>query len=110
MQDRYFLILSRDPWDGAAAPRCADLARSLAGAGHPVTLFLVQNGVLGARAGAQAKALEGLGAAGVRVLADEFSLRERGVAPARLAKQVEVAPLDDAIEALALGARVLWHP
>ncbi len=109
MQDHYFLILSRDPWDGAAAGRCAELARSLAAAGQRVTLFLVQNGVLGARAGARANGLDGLGADGVRVQAEEFSLRERGIAPARLAKQVEVAPLDDVIEALALGARVLWH-
>src|SRR3990172_9043602 len=109
MQDRYVLILSRDPFDGAAAPRCAELARSLAGAGQRVPLFLAQTGVRGPGAGARPAALEGLGAQGIAVQADEFSLRERGIAPTRLAKGIEVAPLDAVIDALAGGAKLLWH-
>jgi sulfur relay (sulfurtransferase) complex TusBCD TusD component (DsrE family) len=108
MNDHYFLIASRDPYTHAAARRCYDLATELAGEGHRVTVFLVQNGVLPARPGASGD-LDALARGGVRVLADEFSLRERGIEPGRLAAGVAPAPLDAVIEALEGGAKALWH-
>ena len=47
---RYLLIESRDPFDSNDTGFCQDLAKQLAG-GNEVTVFLVQNGVLPARAG-----------------------------------------------------------
>jgi sulfur relay (sulfurtransferase) complex TusBCD TusD component (DsrE family) len=105
----YLLIASRDPYTHGGARRCYELAAALAGEGHPVTLFLVQNGVLPARPSPAARELEALSQRGVRVLADAFSLRERGIADGRLAAGVAPAPLDVVIEALAAGAKVLWH-
>jgi sulfur relay (sulfurtransferase) complex TusBCD TusD component (DsrE family) len=105
----YLLIASRDPYTHAGARRCYELASALAGDGHPVTLFLVQNGVLPARPSLAAGELSALSQRGVRVLADDFSLRERGIAEGRLAAGVASAPLDVVIEALAAGAKVLWH-
>ena len=51
-----------------------------------MTLFLVQNGVLGARESPRSERLAELAALGVEILADEFSLRERGIRVERLAR------------------------
>jgi sulfur relay (sulfurtransferase) complex TusBCD TusD component (DsrE family) len=109
MTDAFVLIASRDPYTHPGTRRCYELAEQLAGEGHRVTLFLVQNGVLPARPGSASPEVEALAREGVRVLADELSLRERGIAPARLAPGVEPAPLDALIEALESGAKALWH-
>jgi sulfur relay (sulfurtransferase) complex TusBCD TusD component (DsrE family) len=109
MSEHYLLIASRDPYTHGGAGRCYELAAQLAGEGHRVTLFLVQNGVLPARPSPASGELERLARQGIRVLADELSLRERGIEAARLAPGVSGAPLDVVIEALEAGAKALWH-
>jgi sulfur relay (sulfurtransferase) complex TusBCD TusD component (DsrE family) len=109
MNDHYLLVASRDPWTHQGTRRCFELASDLAREGHAVTLFLVQNGVLPARPGRGSAELELLTRQGIRVVADELSLHERGIAPSRLAAGVEPGPLDVVIEALEDGARGLWH-
>lgn len=104
----YLLIASRDPFEESDVVDYYSLAAALAKEGA-ATLFLVQNGVLPARPSAQASRLTQLAAAGVRVLADEFSLRERGIRTDRLTAGIAPAPLDVVIEHLAAGAKVLWH-
>ena len=106
---RYLLIESRDPFDSNDTAFCRDLARQLAAANNEVTLFLVQNGVLPARSGAHSADLAGLAGAGVKVLADSFSLKERGIDEARLATGIVAAPLDVVLDALAEGTKVIWH-
>jgi predicted peroxiredoxin len=106
---RYLLIESRDPFDSNDTGFCRDLARQLAAANNEVTLFLIQNGVLPARQGARSGDLGSLAGAGVRVLADAFSLKERGIDEKRLAAGVAAAPLDVVLDALAEGGRVIWH-
>jgi predicted peroxiredoxin len=49
------------------------------------------------------------GAAGVEILSDDFSLRERGIAVERLAAQVKATHLDVVIDRLAEGRTALWH-
>ena len=46
---------------------------------------------------------------GVEVLADEFSLRERGITPDRLTPGISPVALDVVIDRLADGWKVLWH-
>jgi sulfur relay (sulfurtransferase) complex TusBCD TusD component (DsrE family) len=104
----YLLIASRDPFTARDVSGFYDLAGNLAARGHPVTVFLVQNGVLAARRGPGADSLSRLARSGVAVLADEFSLRERGIPADRLAEGVEPASLDHVVDALAGGARGLW--
>jgi len=104
---RYLLIESRDPFDSNDTRFCCDLAQQLAAAKNEVILFLVQNGVLPVRPGARSGDLTTL--AGVRVLADSFSLKERGIDENRLASGVAAAPLDVVLDALAEGAKVIWH-
>jgi hypothetical protein len=106
---KYLLIESRDPFGDRDAERWAELAAGLVREGHTVTLFLVQNGVFLARIGARAAALAGAARAGITVLADEFSLRERGIVGARLDSGVAPASLDVVVEHLEQGGKALWH-
>lgn len=108
-KESYLLLASRDPFTARDVEAFYALAANLAGRGNPVTLFLVQNGVLPARRGPGTGPLTPLTQAGVKVLADEFSLRERGIAAERLAAGVEPASLDRVIDALADGVRALWN-
>ena len=105
----YLLIESRDPFDSNDVAAYYQLATDLVHAGNRVVLFLVQNGVLPARDGASADGLTAASSAGVHVLADEFSLRERGIAPEKLAVGVWSSPLEVVIDELAAGAKAMWH-
>ena len=106
---KYLLIESNDPFASNEVGAFHDLAQTLARDGNTVTLFLVQNGVLPARAGAQRGNLAKLAGTGVSVLADSFSLKERGIDAGRLAPGVAAAPLDVVLDALAEGTQVIWH-
>jgi len=106
---KYLLIESRDPFEHNAAARQYELAASLARENNAVTLFLVQNGVLPARRGKYAELLTRTAKAGVEIVADDFSLRERGIATNRLADGVRPAPLSLVIDQLAEGRKAIWH-
>jgi sulfur relay (sulfurtransferase) complex TusBCD TusD component (DsrE family) len=106
--ERFLLIESRDPLEARDVLYAYELAETLARAGE-VTLFLVQNGVLPARPSRESRRLGELARAGVLVLADEFSLRERGIRADRLAPGVAAAGLDVVIEQLADGRKAVWH-
>jgi predicted peroxiredoxin len=106
---KYLLIESRDPFDNKVVARQYELAINLVKEGNEVTLFLVQNGVLPARPGTHSALLTGTARAGVEVLADDFSLRERGIADKRLAEGVKAAPLTTVIDQLAEGRKTIWH-
>ncbi|MCW5656499.1 MAG: DsrE family protein [Burkholderiaceae bacterium] len=103
----YLLIESRDHF--AREGFCGALARTLARDGAQVAVLLVQNGVLAAREGAHADTLADMARAGVVLYADEFSLRERGIAADALSHAVRPAPLDIVIDRMADGWRVVWH-
>jgi hypothetical protein len=106
---RYLLIESRDPYESRDCAFFAELAAQLARAGHTVTLFLVQNGVLPARGAAQGETLAVALRAGVDVLADEFSLRERAIPLDRLHAGVRPASLEVVMDQLEEGRKALWH-
>jgi hypothetical protein len=105
----YLFIESRDPFESNDVAFVCELATGLAKAGHGVTVLLVQNGVLPARRGAKAEDLRALVRSGVKVVADDFSLAERGIDPGRLAAGIEPAPIDIVVDHLAAGHKVLWH-
>jgi hypothetical protein len=105
---RYLLIASQDPFESITARRFLELGTQLAAAQHTVTVVLVENAVLGAREAAAASWLAGLRGAGARVLADDFALRERGIAQGALAAGVLPTPIDFVIDELLTGARALW--
>jgi hypothetical protein len=43
------------------------------------------------------------------VLADSFSLQERGISANRLLPGVKAAPLETVVDRLAGGCKALWH-
>ena len=104
---QYLLIESRDAFEFDVS-RSLALAEGLSSEGNEVTFFLVQNGVLPARRSAKSAGLTRLAKDGVRVLADGFSLRERGIESAALAEGVQRADLDVVIDALAAGQKAIW--
>ena len=104
---QYLLIESRDPFESNDVSYYYDLARGLAESGNQVTLLLVQNGVLSARPSAHSAALSALARSGVTVLADDFSLQERGIA--KLAEGVAATSIDVVVDHLAAGHKTLWH-
>ncbi len=106
---KYLLIESRDPFDNNVVERQYELAINLVKEGNEVTLFLVQNGVLPARPGTRSALLTSTARLGVEVLADDFSLRERGIADNRLVEGVKAAPLTIVIDQLAEGRKTIWH-
>ena len=106
---KYLFIESRDPYESNDVPAYYDLAAGLAREGETVTVFLVQNGVLAARKGEKGELIEKLAKAGVEVLADEFSLRERAIASGRLVAGVKTSALDVVVDQLEEGRKALWH-
>jgi predicted peroxiredoxin len=106
---KYLLIESRDPFESNDVGYYYDVAGGLAKDGNQVTLFLVQNGVLPARKSSKSSALAALAKAGVEILADEFSLRERGISKEKLIPEVKLAAIDAVIDQLEDGRKTIWH-
>ena len=108
MNKPYLLIVSEDPLETPAARRTAEIAQQLRQRGNPVTLFLVQNGVFASRAqGADCPLTQAFGG-DIEVLADDFSLRERGIERNQLRHGVSSAPIDTVVQRLATGWRAIW--
>lgn len=107
--NRYLLIESRDPFESNDVAHFGRLASELAAAGNEVTMVLVHDGVLPTRSDARSEGLHALAASGVKVIADVFALRERGIASDKLAAGVTAARLEVVIDAMASGAKTLWH-
>ncbi|MEM8816076.1 MAG: sulfur reduction protein DsrE [Pseudomonadota bacterium] len=105
--NHYVLIASKNWREAADANDCFELGAKLAEKGNTVAVFMVQNGVLTACDGAP----ELLAArdAGVMLLADAFSLRERGISTARINESVRSSTLDFVIDRMAAGDKVIWH-
>lgn len=103
----YLLIESRDPFESNDVLYYYELSKGLVEAGNEVTLFLVQNGVLAARPSVHSASLTALCQSGVKVLADDFSLQERGIS--KLADGVLASPIDVVVDHLEAGHKTLWH-
>jgi len=107
---RYVFIESRDPFDSPDTGFVADTAETLHARGRAVTVFLVQNGVLSTRAGARGSHVGRLTSAGVTVLADDFSLRERGIEPGELSAGVHPASIETLVDLVVRpDTKTVWH-
>jgi len=105
----YLVVESRDPFESHGFARRCELAAALKADGATVTVFLVENGVIAARGSARLRELDQLARSGVAVIADEFSLRERGIAVPDLAATVKAVPLEAVVEQMTQGVKVLWN-
>jgi sulfur relay (sulfurtransferase) complex TusBCD TusD component (DsrE family) len=103
----YLLIESRDPFESNDVGYYYELASGLVEAGNQVTLFLIQNAVLAARPAAQTPQLRALIGSGVKVLADDFALKERGIT--KLLDGVQIAPIEIVVDHLEAEHKTLWH-
>ena len=107
---KYLFIESRDPFDSRDVGFVADTAVHLKQHGHDVTVFLMQNGVLAARKNAKLSCLGQLAEAEVRVLADDFSLGERGIRRAELHSVVNQSNVDALVDMLVdENTKAIWH-
>jgi hypothetical protein len=88
----YLLIESRDPFESNDVGYYYDLARGLVEAGNQVTLFLIKCGVRGAA---------------VKILADDFALKERGIT--KLLDGIQIAPIEIMVDHLEAGHKTLWR-
>ena len=103
----YLLIESRNPFESNDVGYYYELVRGLVDTGNQVTLFLIQNAVLAARPLAQAPLLQALVGSGVKILADEFALKQRGVH--KLLDGIEIASIEIVVDHLEAGHKTLWH-
>jgi sulfur transfer complex TusBCD TusB component (DsrH family) len=109
-ESRYVLIESRDPFDSADTRFVSDTAAALRARGRAVTVYLVQNGVLASRAGARGSDVPRLTQAGVTVLADDFSLRERGIERGEMTAGVGEASIDALVDlVMRPDTKTIWH-
>ncbi|HTM20647.1 MAG TPA: hypothetical protein VL172_09075 [Kofleriaceae bacterium] len=106
---RYVLIQSKSPWESGDVGQFYQLAGELAQAGGEVTFYLVQNGVMAARSGAVDADFDRLLRGKVRVVADDFSLRERAIEAGALKSGVTAGSIDAVVDLLASGAKAMWH-
>ena len=105
----YVLIGSEDPFSASPGGGVHGLASSLADNGDDVTVYLVQNGVLACRASSSAAGDIAALAERADVLADDFSLRERGIAAGDVVAGVRVTGIDALVDAVTEeDRRVLW--
>ena len=107
----YLFIESRDPFETRDVEEGYRLIEELAAKNTPVTLFLVQNGVLVARQGARAEQFAALVAnPRVTVMADAFALQERGIPTTALMPGVQAANIDTLVDLLmADDQKAIWH-
>ena len=107
---KYLFIETRDPFESTDTRFIEETATALRQLGHEVTLFLVQNGVVGLRQNTKIRPLAHMAEAGVRILADDFSLRERGIQPAQLVSGIQLSNIDALVDLLVQqDTKALWH-
>ena len=106
----YVFIESRDPFESRDTRFVEDTATALKQQGHEVTVFLVQNGVLATRQNARNNSLARMVTVGVSLLADDFSLCERGIAPVELRPGIERSGIEELVDVLVQEhTRAIWH-
>jgi len=107
---RYVFIESRDPFESNDAQFVTETAAELKQRGHRVTVFLIQNGALAARRNARNSHLRRMIEAGIELLADDFSLRERGVTAAEMGDGIRESNIEALVELLIQDeTKAIWH-
>ncbi len=107
---QYLFLESRDPFESKDTQFVVETATALRKAGNDVTVYLVQNGVLGARKAAKESQVSQLTVAGIKVLADDFSLRERGIQREECSPGIEESNIDTLVDLLVQeNTKAVWH-
>lgn len=107
---KYIFIESRDPFESRDTQFVEATATTLRQAGLEVTVFLVQNGVLASRRCIDNASLAQMSKAGINLLADDFSLCERGIALTDLQEGVRASNIEKLVTSLIQkDTKVIWH-
>ena len=107
---KYLFIESRDPFESRDTRFVEETAVALKQAGHEVTVFFVQNGVMPTRSNARSSYLACLTRAGVKLLADDFSLAERDIRSTELLAGIQPANIDRLVDSLLQeNTKAIWH-
>jgi sulfur transfer complex TusBCD TusB component (DsrH family) len=105
----YVFIESKDPFDSADT-NISETAVALRKKGHTVTVFLVENGVLGARKQAAKSQVPSIVESGVTVLADDFSLQKRGISVDECAAGLQAVTMIHLIDLIVQeNTKAVWH-
>jgi len=105
----YVFIESKDPFDSADT-NISETAVALRKKGHTVTVFLVENGVLGARKQAAKSQVPSIVESGVTVLADDFSLQKRGISMDECAAGLQAVTMIHLIDLIVQeNTKAVWH-
>ena len=106
----YVFIESRDPFESRDTRFVEETATALKQRGHEVTVFLLQNGVFASRQNASSSTLVRLARAGVKILADDFSLLERGIGSAELVPGIQTSNIEMLVDSLIQeDTKAIWH-
>jgi sulfur relay (sulfurtransferase) DsrF/TusC family protein len=106
----YIFIETRDPFESRDVRFVEENALALRNRGHSVTVFLIQNGVFAARKQCMATDLTRLSEAGVTLLADDFSLAERGIGKSDIAPEIQPASIEALVTSLVQeNTKAMWH-
>ena len=107
---KYLFIESRDPFESRDTRFVEETAAALIGRGHEVTVFLVQNGVFASRKDTCDSYVANLVTTGVTLLADDFSLSERGIQPEELYPGIQPSSMETLVDALVQeNTKAIWH-
>lgn len=107
---QYLLVESKSPLDGGVY--AFELAKQLRDLRHDVTIYLIQDAVFAARKrfAAGEKLVGEARAATATLLADEISLRQRGITRERLSEAVRVSNMDELVDLLMEKSdKAIWH-
>ena len=106
----YIFIETRDPFESHDTRFVEETAAALKNRRNNVTVFLTQNGVLACRRKADDPYVSALIKAGVELLADDFSLSERGIRSEELHEGIRPASIEALVDALVqTDTKAIWH-
>lgn len=107
---QYVLVETKSPLEGGEY--AFELGRQLRGLKHAVVLYLLQDAVFAARKRFEAgeKLMAEAKAQNLTLLADEISLRQRGITKERLSDAVRVSNMDEFVDLLMERSdKAIWH-
>jgi len=105
----YLFIKSRDPFEIDDSDHYYNSTLALKNRDNEAMLFLVQNGVFLAHQNPRLGKLSHSEAPTGRILADEFSLGERGITADSLLEGLRSSPLDIVIDEMVANTKIVWH-
>jgi len=106
---KYLIVASRDLMEYKESDFALSLASQLKKSGNDATLYLIENGVLSARRGSEPSSrLTALSKEGVKVFAEDLSLKLRGVK--ERAEGVAESNMDALADLILTGVdKVIWY-